>query len=69
MSMDHILLTNAFVYKKKSQSPVPAGFHFDKQLGAWVSDADNFPMVLDPFHKGTSTKKCDIETGEDQKGQ
>lgn len=67
MKKKHILLKLATSYPLPSKSLNPRGFHFDNNVGVWVSNNDNKPLI---FSEKTppSTKKMDIETGEDQKG-
>ncbi len=67
--MDHILLARA-TRKPYAESPeIEAGVRYDSEKGYWLSGAeplvstDNF-LATDP-----TTKKCDVETGEDQKGE
>lgn len=56
--------------KKKTVINIPEGYFFDKHLGAWVSAKSQKELVNHKdFPGGGGTKKCDIETGEDQKGQ
>jgi hypothetical protein len=67
--MQHILLQKAFNYKKRKKFEAPKGYSFDNKLGAWKDNlnhnllihASNFPIL--------GTKKHDIETGEDCKGE
>lgn len=44
---------------------MPPGAVYDSTRGYWVKDGK--PMVLNPEYRPT-TKKHDIETGEDMKG-
>lgn len=67
--MKHILLQKAFIYKKTKVITAPLGFEFDCFLGAWVSVSDKSLLVNHRDFPGRGTKKCDIETGEDMKGQ
>lgn len=67
--MQHILLQNAFIYKKRKEIEIPIGFIYDKHFGAWKSMKDGELLVENKNYPGGGTKKCDIETGEDQKGQ
>jgi hypothetical protein len=67
--MSHILLKNAFVFKKRSYINIPPEFNYDKKLGAWISKDGKVELVNHKGFPGGGSKKCDIETGEDQKGQ
>jgi hypothetical protein len=66
--MTHILLDNAFKYKKRSSITEPNGFYYNKQIGAWLSSIDQQPLVKQINFPSVGTKKEDVETGEDQKG-
>ena len=67
--MKHILLKNAFTYKKAKIKVEPKGYIFDHVLGAWVSKATKCLLINDSNFSAIGTKKEDIETGEDQKGE
>ena len=62
----HVLLTYATRRPYSSNPPLPEGSRYDVARGYWVhgdsplADGDESPQV---------TKKCDQETGEDQKGE
>lgn len=45
---------------------MPSDAHFDQALGRWRV-ASGF--YVDGYQTGPTTKKCDQETGEDQKGE
>ncbi len=67
--MRHILFKRAFIYKKRRDINPPENYRYDSVLGAWVNKIDNSLLILAKDFKGQSTKKLDIETGEDNKGQ
>lgn len=67
--MKHILLQKAFTYKKSKKLTAPIGYEFDNFLGAWISVSDRSLLVNHKDFPGRGTKKNDIETGEDMKGQ
>lgn len=67
--MKHILLQKAFTYKKREKITAPTGYEFDCFLGAWISISDKSLLVNHKDFPGYGTKKNDIETGEDMKGQ
>lgn len=50
----------------KNDDLLPSGAHYDFASGAWYRDGRM--IALDPGDQPT-TKKGDIETGEDMKGQ
>ncbi len=66
--MSHILLRKAFIYPLPKEHPNMSGMLYDHKRGFWV-DAAGRPAVTDPNFHGPRSKKCDIETGEDQKGE
>ncbi len=65
---NHLLIQLA---KRKPflQTPeMPEGSAFDHKRGIWMYE--NEPLVSHKSKFGTqATKKCDMETGEDQKGE
>ncbi len=67
--MRHILLNRAFTYKKRKSIQPQKEYGYDSKLGAWKNIFDNSLLILSNDFKGQSTKKLDIETGEDNKGQ
>lgn len=68
MSEKHLLIKKAFIYDKPRKLPKLNGYYFVNSLGYWVDD-DMVPYVLDPRRPKPQTKKADVETGEDQKGE
>lgn len=67
--MRHILLQKALIYKKRTEIKSPEGFSFDSNIGAWINNIDKSFLIFAEGFQALSTKKNDIETGEDQKGQ
>ena len=67
--MKHILLQKAFNSKKRKEIKEPEGYFFDNILGAWKSEVDNTLLINSANYPARGTKKEDIETGEDHKGQ
>lgn len=66
--MNHILLEKAFIYPLPKSDPDMSGMTYDNKRGFWVQ-GNGKPAVSDPAFSGPRSKKCDIETGEDQKGE
>ena len=64
----HILLEKARIYKNPGTVATPEGYTFNEEKGYWI-DKDGFAMLNNPDSDYGQTKKCDIETGEDQKGE
>ena len=47
---------------------MPAGSYFNNSRGVWMKD--NQELITHDSETGIeATKKCDVETGEDQKGE
>lgn len=69
MEKKNILLEKAYTYDPSNRQVCLSGCHFDELKGYWVFDATNEACILDSEFAKPSTKKCDIETGEDQKGE
>ncbi|WP_017958501.1 hypothetical protein [Rhizobium leguminosarum] len=66
ISSMHVLLTTALVSTVRDEIPLPEGAKYDVALGAWRGDSGL--LAFDPDTDRVS-KKQDVETGEDQKGQ
>jgi len=64
--MDHLLLRNLQFRKIIPISPLE-GYSYDKIYGAWIAQSSNDLLVANKDFSSMSTKKKDIETGEDQK--
>lgn len=64
----HILIVHAKRKPYTSSPEMPEGAVFDSTKGYWVSD--DKPLISPTSKYGAlTTKKCDQETGEDQKGE
>lgn len=68
--MEHIIVKNLVPFKRNKLHD-PDGFKFDAVTGAWIAIADGSYLVRSPAptRPQTGTKKNDVETGEDLKGQ
>ena len=66
----HLLIKHAKTYRRFSGSLEPEGCDYNFQIGAWMIKGTQELLVesADP-PKPPQTKKADIETGEDQKGE
>jgi hypothetical protein len=73
MENQHILIEKAFIYKKPNFSQrkkVLKQYKYDKISGYWINfNNKDAPAITDPAFSKPITKKHDIETGEDQKGE
>ena len=65
----HLLLEKAYVYPINQEQVNFTGYNFNVQKGYWVNDTSMQPLVLNPLVQKPRSKKCDRETGEDQKGE
>ena len=65
----HVLLKHATRRPYRDTPKLPEGATYDPMLGFWMLNGE--PLVRSTqFGGGRSvTKKCDHETGEDQKGE
>ncbi|WCK21760.1 hypothetical protein [Agrobacterium tumefaciens] len=62
----HILRTTALGSTVRDETPMPEGAKYDVTLGAWRGDKGLLAYDADTDRV---SKKQDVETGEDQKGQ
>ncbi len=67
--MKHILLKKAFEYRKRKEIKPPKEYVYNFILGVWINAINNIPLIFSDDFKAQGTKKFDIETGEDNKGQ
>jgi len=67
--MDHLLVQKAFTYEPRRQTKDPEGCEYDVKLGAWLWGHQKEFLVKsnNPYRPRPTTKKQDMETGEDQK--
>ncbi len=65
---EHILLEKAHRYTEPSIS-VLNDYVFQEKRGYWTKCSTNEVMMLGSNLRLSQTKKCDRETGEDQKGE
>lgn len=65
----HLLLEKAYIYPLPTKQSSPDGCTFNDNKGYWVYDKTSQPLVTLKEHPKLETKKCDVETGEDQKGE
>lgn len=69
MKDDHPLLRRAQKYVRSEIDLAPAGCWYDAAIGAWRFNETGDLWVDTSDRNGPRTKKNDIETGEDQKGE
>ena len=64
---EHILITYATRRPYREVPAMPDRTHYDSTAGYWLKNGSPLIAVDDEF--GPRTKKCDQETGEDQKDE
>lgn len=66
--MTHPLLEYATARPYREKPELPNNAEYDLARGIWL--CNGFPLVeMEDFRSGRVSKKCDQETGEDQKGE
>ena len=66
---EHILLEKAYRYTVPPAVLVPEDCIFQEKRGYWTKCSTNEIMMLSSDRPLLQTKKCDRETGEDQKSE
>ena len=66
---DHVLLKHATRRPFREFPELPEGAAYDTSAGVWMLDGEPLVRSVRPGGPFQSTKKCDQETGEDQKGE
>jgi hypothetical protein len=66
---NHLLLEKAYIYPLPKDPSPPSGCQFDHNKGYWIHKDTGQPLVTLKNHPKLTTKKCDVETGEDNKGE
>ena len=70
MTAKHFLSQKAFVFDRSQKTETgPEGCTYDAVLGAWIWESEVLVKSNASFRPMPATKKHDIETGEDQKGE
>lgn len=69
MTNTHPLLARATSYLRPDIDLSPKGCDYDPIIGAWRDKVTGVLWAELPHREGPRTKKHDIETGEDQKGE
>lgn len=65
----HILLEKAYRYPDPKKIPMPENCTFVQHSGYWRNNITGEIMMLSDTPRRPQSKKQDIETGEDQKGE
>ncbi|SFL61393.1 hypothetical protein SAMN04487943_102458 [Gracilibacillus orientalis] len=64
----HLLLDNIHIYEKKSDKfEGTEGSFYSSKRGFWLEKVSTNPLVQDPRRPLPSSKKHDVERGEDKK--
>lgn len=70
---EHILFDKAYIFSQERAGKEPSGCVYDQIKGAWMREENGKEVALvrscDPNKPVAGTKKCDVETGEDVKGE
>ncbi len=66
---DHFLLRTARSVRRREAPLAPRGCIYDPVVGAWLFEGTSTLLVETSERSLPTTKKNDIETGEDQKGE
>lgn len=69
MNTEHILLQKSLKYRKRKEIETPKNYSFNSIVGAWINNSDQSFLIQSSDFNALGSKKEDIETGEDQKGQ
>ena len=72
MKNEHIIMDMLYQFEEKKRNIIPSNYIYDFKKGVWVNGTSNeqYLMSIDnPDKLSVGTKKCDQETGEDQKGE
>lgn len=69
MKSKHPLIQRAQTYQRRNPDLTPKGCNYDDRVGAWRFIETGKLWAETPGRQGPGTKKNDIETGEDQKGE
>lgn len=67
MTRRHLLLETSRTSPVTASDIAPAGGKYDVEMGAWVDKTSGRLLIESPDREPPRTKKCDVETGEDQK--
>lgn len=67
--MKHIILEKAKRYAIPVVDNALSEYKYDKKLGYWINRVTGDLLMLSNNGIVPNSKKCDIETGEDQKGE
>ena len=64
----HVILEKAKKYLANEKT-THEDYYYSTKDGFWISRSSGKALIFDNSFNSLVTKKCDIETGEDQKGE
>lgn len=67
--MKNLIIEKSFKYGNQVLKNIDKNIIYNQALGFWVSLTDNKPLILSDTSYKPQSKKCDVETGEDKKGE
>ncbi len=66
---DHILVAKARRYNRPLLNKINNDCEYDIQKGYWILKSTHEPMMISGISEKPMSKKEDLETGEDMKGE
>lgn len=66
---DHVVIKQIITFPIPASPMIPGGFTYSFVDGMWVDSETNQPLVQTAHMRDPESKKNDVETGEDQKGE
>ena len=66
---EHILIEKAKKYTIPEPNLTQNGYTYKDREGFWIDNSSNTVMMKSAKYQKPTSKKCDIETGENQKGE
>jgi hypothetical protein len=66
-TMEHVIIGKAFRYQVKDQKDNLEKYRFNNEKGFWENKETGVPLVRSVDGPKPTTKKADVETGEDRK--
>ncbi len=65
---NHIILEESFKYDLPKKENIPNNYQYSEEDGFWRNITNSIPLIEDSDGPKPQTKKQDVETGEDRKG-
>lgn len=66
--MKNLVIEKAFRYNEKTDSSINIDAIYNEKLGFWIAE-ESIPLIESNNIFKPQSKKCDVETGEDRKGE